>query len=428
MRRSPVLLLALVAPWLVACDVAIPNGLFGCGQPSDCPSGYFCWNRDSRCYDTAEPSCQPKSCDQVVEEFESLGITIECGSLPDGCDGSLACGLCPEGTQCGANGQSFMCGCEELMCATFGTGAECGVIPTRCGPSPGSIDCGSCFGEQVCVDHECVCPVGVDCDLGCGSCPEGEVCVDGECCAPAFPCADHECSPPGGLDDGCGGVTECPPCATDKRCELLNAGTYECLGDCSCEAAGVECGSAAVCQEPIFCGTCQQKGYEDGVRCDAGRCVCQDRFETNDEPGRAVSVCGQTAVSRCEQDFWRLELDATLHHDKDVDFYALDVLDSDTAIAAQILDGQGRYQVHLTYFCPGGESGLAECESSSDSLGGTKFCVSEDGFVGLYRSCPVSKVGTFGRVLVSVRSAGSPGRCDPYRVAILATDASSVDD
>ena len=39
------------------CDVAIKNGLFACGQPSDCPSGYYCWGSDNRCYDTKEPEC-----------------------------------------------------------------------------------------------------------------------------------------------------------------------------------------------------------------------------------------------------------------------------------------------------------------------------------------------------------------------------------
>ena len=27
---------------LGGCNLSIPNGLFGCGQPADCPSGYFC--------------------------------------------------------------------------------------------------------------------------------------------------------------------------------------------------------------------------------------------------------------------------------------------------------------------------------------------------------------------------------------------------
>ncbi len=69
---------------LGGCNLAIPNGLFGCGQQSDCPSGYFCWSSDSRCYDAQEPGCVPESCDQVIAEFASLGISIACGSLPDG--------------------------------------------------------------------------------------------------------------------------------------------------------------------------------------------------------------------------------------------------------------------------------------------------------------------------------------------------------
>ncbi len=239
---------------LGGCNVAIPNGLFGCGQQSDCPSEYFCWSSDSRCYDAQEPGCVPKSCDQVMGEFAALGIPIDCGSLPDGCEGSIDCGGCPEGTQCGANGQNFTCGCEELTCATFGPGAECGTIQTRCGGTEGPIDCGQCFGQQVCVDNECVCPAGVNCDLGCGTCPAGEICVAGECCAPTFPCAQNECSPPGGLDDGCGGQAQCPPCANGDQCVPSDNLTFECLGDCTCQAQGVECGSTTICGQPTLCG------------------------------------------------------------------------------------------------------------------------------------------------------------------------------
>ncbi len=224
MRLRLVLMLGVIA--LSGCNVAVPNGLFGCGQPTDCPSEYFCWNSDSRCYDSKEPECTPKTCEQVIEDFASLGIPIECGSLPDGCEGSIDCGSCAEGSVCGANGQNFICGCEENTCANFRGGAECGTLPTRCGGDEGPIFCGTCFGEQVCRDNECVCPDGVNCDSGCDG---GE---------PTYPCTFNECSPPGGLPDGCGGVAHCPTCLNGEDCVLSDDTVYECLGDCTCEAKG----------------------------------------------------------------------------------------------------------------------------------------------------------------------------------------------
>ena len=220
MRLRFALILGLVV--LGGCDLAVPNGLFGCGQPTDCPSGYFCWNSDSRCYDSNEPACVPKTCDQVIGDFASLGIPIECGSLPDGCEGSIECGGCAEGSVCGANGQNFICGCEENTCANFAGGVECGVIPTRCGGQQDSDLLRQLLGRVlVCLDNECVCPPGVNCDTGCGDrCVGQEVCVDGQCCEPTYPCADNECSPPGGLPDGCGGVAQCPPCGNGEDCVL----------------------------------------------------------------------------------------------------------------------------------------------------------------------------------------------------------------
>ena len=65
--RTCLLLLGIAS--LAGCNVSIPNGLFACGQPSDCPTGFFCWNSDSRCYDAKEPGCQPKACDTIIAEF-----------------------------------------------------------------------------------------------------------------------------------------------------------------------------------------------------------------------------------------------------------------------------------------------------------------------------------------------------------------------
>lgn len=390
------------------CDVDVPNGLFACGQPADCPADYFCWSSDSRCYDSKEPPCEPRACEEVISEFAALGISIECGSLPDGCDGSIDCGSCPPGTECGANGQNFTCGCAENTCASFGGGAECGFIPTRCGGPEPTVFCGGCFGDYVCIDNRCVCPPGATCDPGC---PDGE---------PTYPCARNECSPPGGLPDGCGGLAHCPPCSNGEACVLSEALRYECVGDCTCKAQGVECGNATICGSLTPCGTCADNGFGSGYRCESGRCVCEDQFEPNDSFDDFALVCGEGASSQCLQEAWSLDLSATLHGQSDVDYYALRVLDASTPIIAQVSGGSSSHRVYLAYLCPDGDDGMQDCSASTDSVDDVKFCVVEGNDIGIQRRCDQdsSQIGT---VLVGVESKEFRGQCDPYQLKVFAT-------
>lgn len=415
------LILGLLA--LGGCDLNIPNGLFGCGQPSDCPSGYFCWGSDSRCYDAKEPACVPKTCDEVISDFASLGIPIECGALPDGCDGSIECGGCPAGTVCGANGENFVCGCEENTCASAGGGAECGVVPTRCGGQEEAIFCGNCLGEGfVCRDNQCICPPGVDCGTECGdSCQEEEVCVDGQCCEPTYPCTDNECAPPGGLPDGCGGVAHCPECTNEQDCVLSDNLVYECLGDCTCEAQGVECGSASICGSPTLCGTCADNGFEDGYHCESGRCVCEDAFENNDSLDTVAIVCGDGAGLNCMQDVWGIELQATLHSSKDLDFYALQVLDARTPIVAQTYQGSSERVLTMAYLCPDQSDGMDKCSGYKDEIQGIQVCISEGDAIGIERRCDSSTGSQAGTVLVGVEAREFQGDCDPYGLNVFAT-------
>jgi hypothetical protein len=425
MRFRLVLILGLIA--LGGCELAVPNGLFGCGQPSDCPSGYFCWSSDSRCYDAKEPECAPKTCDQVISDFASLGIPIECGSLPDGCDGSVECGGCAEGSVCGANGQNFICGCEENTCATYNGGVECGPVPTQCGGQEAAIFCGSCLGEFVCQNNECVCPAGVDCDGGCNdTCRAEEVCVDGQCCEPAYPCAQNECSPSGGLPDGCGGVTNCPTCSNGEDCVLSDDLVYECLGDCTCEAQGVECGSTAICGSPTLCGTCADNGFKGGYHCESGRCVCEDPYEYNDSFQSVALICGEGTGLNCMQDAWGIDLQATLHDSSDIDYYALQVLDAPTPIMVQAYGGASDRILSLTYLCPDGFEGLEDCSGWEDEVQDIKFCHTTDDTIAIERRCEDGATSGIGTVLVGVAAKEFRGECDGYGLNIIATYGAEV--
>lgn len=149
-------LLALVGFGLVGCSVNIPNGVFGCFEHEDCPSGFECWS-DSRCYDTPDPGCQPLSCDQIVDIFSFAGVTVECGDLPDGCGSTQSCDTCEDGESCGATA-----GSNPFLCCVPG---ECEADPcieaaAQCGSVGGAL-CGECadvgLAAYQCVDNQCVC-------------------------------------------------------------------------------------------------------------------------------------------------------------------------------------------------------------------------------------------------------------------------------
>jgi hypothetical protein len=408
---------ALSLALLGGCSFQPPNGVFACVAETDCPSGYFCWNSDGRCYDAKEPElrCEPSSCADVVSEFASIGVSVECGVLPDGCEGVVECPPCEAGDTCGANGQMFMCGCEPNSCSSVG--AECGEVEVGCGIDD-VLDCGSCPGDLDCENNRCVCPEGQDCDAGCGSCADGEVCVEGECCAPLFPCAENQCSPPGGLPDGCGGFVECHPCADSEECELDPATvTFDCVDNCTCEAQGIECGTAALCGASQFCGLC---GDPSAPLCDDGRCVCDDRFEPNDEPSRAARV---DCSSDCKLADLQLEVEGTLSDAGDIDFYEIEVGHrSDWAVRVDVQGLDSTREIYLGYICPDGSEEISDCSGSSSSLGNSKYCI-EDGknTLRLVQACESSS-GAPATVIVGIGSKEGEfrGPCDKYTLALSA--------
>jgi len=400
---------------LAGCGFNLPNGVFSCVGPSDCPSGYFCWSSDSRCYDAQEPDiiCERDTCEDVVESFGSLGVTIECGTFPDGCDGVVDCPPCGAGETCGANDQNFVCGCEPATCTSVG--AECGQVPLGC-DLDGTADCGTCPGELVCGDDfRCACPDGQDCDRGCGGgCKVGEVCVEGQCCVPAFPCADNECSPAGGLSDGCGGFVDCGSCIGASCVLHPDSLRFACVDDCSCEARGFECGTWDICGANQLCGVCDSSA----PLCRDGSCVCSDGFEPNDTPSAASEV---PCAGSCNVNDALFEGQGTLDRAGDVDFYTIEVTHSrDRAFRLDVSGLQSTRELLLTYVCPNGSTeAIVDCSGSSSSLGNDKYCI-EDGSNSLRLVQGCSGTGQPAQVIVGIGSKDGEfkGPCDDYSFTV----------
>src|SRR2546426_2078544 len=83
------------------------------------------------------PSCAPVTC---------AALGKNCGSLSDGCGGTLNCGTCSGSQTCGGGGKANVCGpCTPTTCAA--RGKNCGGIPNGCG---GWLNCGTCSGTETC--------------------------------------------------------------------------------------------------------------------------------------------------------------------------------------------------------------------------------------------------------------------------------------
>ena len=73
-----------------------------------------------------------------------------CGTVGDGCGGTLACGTCPAGSTCGGGGVPGVCAatnCTPISCTPTGGGQYCGRIGNGCG---GVQECPACPGGTAC--------------------------------------------------------------------------------------------------------------------------------------------------------------------------------------------------------------------------------------------------------------------------------------
>lgn len=253
------------------------------------------------------PVCTPLLCSDV---------NAECGTISDGCGGTVNCGPCPDGEGCGAGGLANQCSglCTPLTCAE--AGAECGIIENGCG---GTTNCGPCTGNAQCgaggTPNQCACiPLtcgdhGAECGevsdgcggtLDCDTCPVGQFCgveAPNQCSCEVLSCADHgaQC---GTVSDGCGGFVDCGDCPGDGQCGAGGQANQCICEPISCEDHGLDCGVIADgCGGTQDCGSCS-----DGQICGgagvpnicADECVPLTCGDHGAQCGQASDGCGGT--------------------------------------------------------------------------------------------------------------------------------------
>ena len=284
------------------CGGTTPN----CGT---CPNGQTCGGGGvlGQC---GGPSCTARTCAQQG---------ADCGTVPDGCGGTVNCAPCPAGTTCGGGGVAYKCGvsaCTPSTCAAQSiqcglTGDGCGNVLT-CPACPPGTTCGGGGVANQCGSPVCnkltVCPPGKDCGLypdgcggaiDCGNCAPGMNCGGGgapNVCGAAS-CAPKTCAAQGlqcgTASDGCGGIATCSPCPPGDYCNAANACVSPNCTAKTCVQLGVDCGPTAdACGGLLQCGTCPpgQGCGAGGVPGKCGSIACAPR--TCNDLG---AVCGQVA-------------------------------------------------------------------------------------------------------------------------------------
>lgn len=119
--------------------------------------------------------CTPKTCDQLGKN---------CGSVFDGCGGTLDCGTCSGGLAC--NSSNICVACTDA-------GSSCGSGNVCCGGTTCGYQYGATCNRLCCVPNGGACTQDLDCcgtqcqtnPAGCSAaCPPR--CVNSKCCTPRF--------------------------------------------------------------------------------------------------------------------------------------------------------------------------------------------------------------------------------------------------
>jgi len=269
---------------------------WACSPITVCPTGDNCGTLANGCGGTVTcGSCTaPQTCggSGVANVCGCSPITVcptgdNCGTLPNGCGGTVTCGSCIAPLTCGGTGTANVCGCSPITVCPAGD--NCGTVPNGCG---GTVTCGSCTAPLTCggtgTANVCgcspitVCPAGNNCGtlpngcggtVTCGSCTEPQTCggsgIANVCgCSPLTTCPAGDNC--GAIPNGCGGTVTCGSCTAPLTC-----GGTGMANVCGCSPltlcpVGDDCGSL-----PDGCGgtvSCEP-GCASGQTCAMNGCV-----------------------------------------------------------------------------------------------------------------------------------------------------------
>jgi hypothetical protein len=239
-----------------------------------------------------------------------------CGTMSDGCGGTLECGTCTAVDACHtATCAANVCAqtavrngtaCSDGNACTTGdvcTSGVCGGAPVVCTNGDACNDPGSCQART----GTCSPPVpkhnGTACSDG-NACTSGDRCTNGVCGGAPVVCANGDaCNDPGSCQPATGTCSPPVPKNNGTACSDGNACT---AGDvCTsgvCKGAPVVCANGDACNDPGSCqsatGRCSPPvPKRNGTTCDDGNACTQiDACESGKCKGSQPVVCAAPAT------------------------------------------------------------------------------------------------------------------------------------
>jgi len=309
------------------CPYKAECGTNDCGEPcgKGCTEGYSCENY--KCIKINIPQNQTQNQTQLQnisceENCSTLGL--QCGNHTI-CNKSINCGNCSNGYTCQTNGTCTKNPCVPATCASLGR--NCGTVSDGCG---GTLTCGNYNGgcqtgytcqtdRGFCVQNPCVpatcASLGRNCGTvsdGCGGtltcgnynggCQTGYTCQTDRGFCVQNPCVPATCASLGRncgtVSDGCGGTLTCGNynggCQTGYTCQTNGTCTKNPCTD-TCESLGYQCGDKTICGEIVNCGSC----VYPQICQPSGLCICTPESNTA-FCSRLNKNCGSvTALDNC---------------------------------------------------------------------------------------------------------------------------------
>jgi cysteine-rich repeat protein len=284
----------------------------GCGDDSDCPTGFRCAQATSvegaptsECVPEGDEAGLYGAC-TCSPAAQAEGLATSCAAvvaLPDGatatCPGTRVCGeaglgpcsapppsaeVC-DGVDNDCDGQTDNLACDDdNVCTTDsckpGAGGGCVFEPVSAG-TPCTEDGNACTLDACDANGACKHPAtgdGAPCDADGTVCTSGDACTSGICvpgkvlaCDDDDPCTTDSCDPQTGCVHTFSPDTPCDdgnPCTVGDLCGVADSGDEACLaGTPKACASGQPC---VVGSCDANTGDCKFNDTPDGVPCDDG--------------------------------------------------------------------------------------------------------------------------------------------------------------